>query len=165
MAEIYLCLLRVLYWNILMHYQRQKKTHPQNHVHVIQFYYFLSDDSKQYDATTTAHSKSLIELLKEGNLLVSSLNTIWKKYWCLCIAIYMCLGSIPSVSYIVLLLIYNLSWYQWTWTWKIGGWWYQWHWKLLYISINVKCSTTGIKNIWFTDFHAFLHTKQWCQSG
>ena len=44
------------------------------------FYYFLSDDSKQYDATTTAHSKSLIELLKEGNLLVSSLNTIWKKY-------------------------------------------------------------------------------------
>ena len=35
------------------------------------FHYFLSDDSKQDSATTTAHSKSLIELLKEQKVLVS----------------------------------------------------------------------------------------------
>ena len=36
--------------------------------HVV-FHYFLSDDSKQYSATTTEHRKHLIEMLKE------------KKYW------------------------------------------------------------------------------------
>ena len=31
------------------------------------FHYFLSDDSKQYSATTTAHIKRLIDLLNEKN--------------------------------------------------------------------------------------------------
>ena len=35
--------------------------------HVV-FHYFLSDDIKQYAATTTAHRKLLIELFKEKNI-------------------------------------------------------------------------------------------------
>ena len=38
-------------------------SHPRHAV----FHYFLSDDSKQDSATTTAHSKSLISFLKEKN--------------------------------------------------------------------------------------------------
>ena len=41
------------------------------------FHSFLSDDSKQDAATTTAHSKRLIELLKEEKKLASTLSTIW----------------------------------------------------------------------------------------
>ena len=37
---------------------------------------FLSDDSKQDSATTTTHSKRLIELFKK-NVLTSTLRTIW----------------------------------------------------------------------------------------
>ena len=40
------------------------------------FRYFLSDDSKQYSATTTAHRKSFIKLLKEQNKMTSTLSTI-----------------------------------------------------------------------------------------
>ena len=42
------------------------------------FHYVLSDDSKQDAPTTMAHSKRLIELLKEQKLLTSTLITIWK---------------------------------------------------------------------------------------
>ena len=38
---------------------------------------FFSDDSKQNAVTTTSHSKSLIELLKEQKVLMSTLSTIW----------------------------------------------------------------------------------------
>ena len=41
------------------------------------FHSFLSDDSKQDAATTTAHSKQLISLLKNKQLLTTSLSTIW----------------------------------------------------------------------------------------
>ena len=41
------------------------------------FHYFLSDDIKQYAATTTAHSKSMIDILKEQKVLTSTLITIW----------------------------------------------------------------------------------------
>ena len=41
------------------------------------FHSFLSDDSKQYAATTTAHSKRLISLLKNKQVLTTSLSTIW----------------------------------------------------------------------------------------
>ena len=41
------------------------------------FHYFLSDDSKQDAATTTAHSKRLISLLKNKQVLTTSLSTIW----------------------------------------------------------------------------------------
>ena len=41
------------------------------------FYSFLSDDSKQDAATTTAHSKLLISLLKK-KVLTTSLRTIWE---------------------------------------------------------------------------------------
>ena len=40
------------------------------------FHYFLSDDSKQDAATTTAHSNILIELIKMKKLM-SALSTIW----------------------------------------------------------------------------------------
>ena len=42
------------------------------------FHYFLSDDSKQDAATTTAHSKRLISLLKNKQVLTTSLSTIWE---------------------------------------------------------------------------------------
>ena len=42
--------------------------------HVV-FHYFLSDDSKQDSAATTAHSNCLIELLKK---LMSTLSTVWE---------------------------------------------------------------------------------------
>ena len=42
------------------------------------FHYFLSDDSKQDAATTTAHSKRLISLLKNEKVLKTSLSTIWE---------------------------------------------------------------------------------------
>ena len=39
---------------------------------------FLSDDSKQDASTTTAHSKRLISLLKNKQVLTTSLSTIWE---------------------------------------------------------------------------------------
>ena len=42
------------------------------------FHSFLSDDSKQDAATTTAHSKLLISLLKNEKVLKTSLSTIWE---------------------------------------------------------------------------------------
>ena len=39
---------------------------------------FLSDYRKQDNATTNSHSKRLIEILRERNLLASSLCTIWE---------------------------------------------------------------------------------------
>ena len=42
------------------------------------FHYFLSDDSKQDAATTTAHSKRLISLLKNKQVLTTSLSKIWE---------------------------------------------------------------------------------------
>ena len=42
------------------------------------FHSFLSDDSKQDAATTTSHSKLLIELLNNKQLLTTSLSKIWE---------------------------------------------------------------------------------------
>ena len=42
------------------------------------FHSFLSDDRKQYAATTTSHSKLLISLLKNKKVLTTSLSTIWE---------------------------------------------------------------------------------------
>ena len=46
---------------------------PRNAV----FHSFLYDDSKQDSATTTAHRKRLISLLKNKQVLTTSLITIW----------------------------------------------------------------------------------------
>ena len=42
------------------------------------FHSFLSEDSKQYFATTTVHSKQLILLLNKKQVLKTSLGTIWE---------------------------------------------------------------------------------------
>ena len=65
LVEVYLFLLRVMHWKVSVYYYRQKQTYPHNHVHAMQCLFFLSDYSKQYTATTTTLSKSLIEMLKE----------------------------------------------------------------------------------------------------
>ena len=39
---------------------------------------FLSDDSKQDDATTTAHSKILVSFLKKEKIMIIYLSTIWE---------------------------------------------------------------------------------------
>ena len=49
-------------------------SHPRH----AEFHYFLSDDRKKDAATTTAHSKRLISLLKEKKVLTTSLSTIWE---------------------------------------------------------------------------------------
>ena len=61
--------------------ERKASTEPCP-LHAV-FYSFLSDDSKQDAATTTAHSNSLIELLKNKNKLMSAFITIWENtYGC-----------------------------------------------------------------------------------
>ena len=52
-------------------------TKPSHQRHAV-FHYFLSDGIKQDAATTTAHSKRLISLLKDKKVLTTSLNTIWE---------------------------------------------------------------------------------------
>ena len=58
-----------------MHYQRQISIQLHHHVNSIQCS-TLSDDSKQYSATATAHIKLLILLLKDKKILTTSLSTI-----------------------------------------------------------------------------------------
>ena len=49
-------------------------SHPRHAV----FHSFLSEDSKQDAATTTAHSKRLISLIKNKQVLTTSFSTIWE---------------------------------------------------------------------------------------
>ena len=42
------------------------------------FHPFLSDDRKQDSATTTAHRKIIIKLLKQRNIMLNTLSTIWE---------------------------------------------------------------------------------------
>ena len=63
------------------------------------FNYFLSNDSKQYAATTTAHSKYLIELLKERKLLTSTLSTIWVNTDG-CAELYRCASALYLMSFL-----------------------------------------------------------------
>ena len=49
-------------------------SHPRHAV----FHPFLSDDSRQDASTNTAHSKRLILLLKNEQVLTTSLSTIWE---------------------------------------------------------------------------------------
>ena len=44
----------------------------------MQYFTFLSDDIKQDSATTTAHNKQLISLLKNKQVLTTSLGTVWE---------------------------------------------------------------------------------------
>ena len=46
--------------------------------HQAVFSSFLSDDSKQYDATTATHVKRIIELLQNRKICFSVLSTIWE---------------------------------------------------------------------------------------
>ena len=52
-------------------------TTPSRQRHAL-FHSFLSDDIKQAAFTTTAHIKRLVSLLKEKNVLTTSLSTIWE---------------------------------------------------------------------------------------
>ena len=76
-VEIDTCLQRLLQWNILMHYNSKNKLIHKIISMSCSVSLFLSDDSKQYATTTTAHSKCLIELFKK-KLLASSISTIWE---------------------------------------------------------------------------------------
>ena len=71
------------------------------------FHYFLSEDSKQVSATTTAHSKRLVSLLKNKKIFTTSLSTIWEntdgcaeKYRC---ASVMYLMSVMSKTYSIII--------------------------------------------------------------
>ena len=63
------------------------------------FHFFLSDDSKQYSATTTADIKRLIELLKEQKILTSTLITIWENNDG-CAEQYRCASSLYLMSFL-----------------------------------------------------------------
>ena len=52
-------------------------TTPSRPRHAV-FHSFLSDDRKQDAATTTEHSKRLISLLNNKQVLKTSLSTIWE---------------------------------------------------------------------------------------
>ena len=52
-------------------------TTPSRQRHAV-FHSFLSDNSKQDAATTTAHSKILISFLKNKQVLTTSFSTIWE---------------------------------------------------------------------------------------
>ena len=57
-------------------------TAPSRPCHAV-FHAFLSDNSKQYAATTTAHGKQLISLIKNKQVLTTSLSKIWENtYGC-----------------------------------------------------------------------------------
>ena len=62
-------------------------------------HYFLSYDSKQDAVTTTAHSKSLIELLKNQKKLTSTLSTIWENTDG-CADQYICASSLYLMSFL-----------------------------------------------------------------
>ena len=69
-------------------------TSPSRPRHAI-FHSFLSDYIKQDDATTTAHSKRLISLLKNKQVLTTSLSTIWENTDG-CEEQYRCASTTPS---------------------------------------------------------------------
>ena len=54
-----------------------KSTTPSPQRHAVS-HYFLSDNRKQDSATTTAHRKRLVSLLKNKQVLTTSLSTIWE---------------------------------------------------------------------------------------
>ena len=71
------------------------------------FHSFLSDDSKHDATTTTEHNKQLISLLKNKQVLTTSLCTIWentdgcaKQYRC---ATALCLISVMSQTYYIII--------------------------------------------------------------
>ena len=81
-------------------------TTPSRQRHAV-FYSFLSENSKQDAATTTAHSKRLISLFKKKQVLTTSLSTIWEntdgcdeQYRC---ASALCLMSVMSQTYSIVI--------------------------------------------------------------
>ena len=69
------------------------------------------------------------------------------KHWWLCQTIHMCLCTIIYVSYASMLNNYNWSRHNCNWSWQRSCRCNQWCWVALYISIDVQCSTTWIKQI------------------
>ena len=71
------------------------------------FHCFLSDDSKQYAAATTAQSKRLSDLLKKQKVLTSTLGKIWEntdgyaEYYRCALTLYMM--SVMSQYYSVII--------------------------------------------------------------
>ena len=81
-------------------------TIPASPRHAV-FHYFLSEDIKQDAATTTVHSKRLLSLLKNKQVLKTSLSTIWKNTDG-CAEQYICfLCTVSDVSDVTNLLHYN----------------------------------------------------------
>ena len=63
------------------------------------FHYFLSDNSKQDAATTTAHIKLFISLINIKKVLTTSLSTIWENNYD-CYEQYRCASTIYLMSVI-----------------------------------------------------------------
>ena len=123
------------------------------------FLFFLSDGRKTYSATTTSHRKLLIGMLNKKSIgVIIKYNMV--KYWWLCRTVYMYISTIPYFSYVPMLINYSWSGWQCTCAWQIDVQWSLWHWQALYLSINIQCSTTRIKNIWFEDYNKFLNTQK-----
>ena len=54
---------------------------PQSRTRHAVFYPFLSDDRKQDSSAANAHSKYTIELLKQRNIVLNKLSTIWENIY------------------------------------------------------------------------------------
>ena len=65
---------------------------------------FLSDDRKQDSSTTNAHIKRIIEFLKQRNIVLNKLSTIWEN-------IYGCAEHYICATALYLMSIFSLEFY------------------------------------------------------
>ena len=81
MAAINLFLLNSFKRNTLLQQQNHKHQQHHNQEHDMLFYSFFSDYRKEDDATTDAHRKRIIELLKKRKILSAKLYTLWENIY------------------------------------------------------------------------------------
>ena len=77
-GNIYLSIEAIALKNFSAPTHKETEGIPQALTHHSVFRSVLSDDSKQDSATTISHSKIIIELLNQRNILLNTLITIWE---------------------------------------------------------------------------------------
>ena len=71
---------------------------PQRRTRHAMFHSFLSDDRKQDSATIISHRKLIIELLKQQNIMLNMLSTIWENTDA-CAEQYICVTALYLMSF------------------------------------------------------------------
>ena len=131
MVEIYLCILIVLHSNISVHCHRQIYTHPQNIFHDMQCLIVFCLVIANKIMPLKLHTANVwLDCLRNKKTDVN-IKYNMGKYWSVCRVMYMCLRTIPHISFIPKSLYYNWSRYNCNCTWQRGGWWSYCHWQAL----------------------------------